>query len=39
MFDEVLVVAAVDPRLADAGMVGGDLVQELGAGGPARLPR
>jgi hypothetical protein len=32
VLDEVLAVAAVDPHLADAGMFGGDLVQELGAG-------
>ncbi len=33
MFDEVLAVAAVDPYLADARMVSGDLVQEPGADG------
>jgi hypothetical protein len=32
VFDEVLAVAAVDPHLADAGVFGGDLVQEPGAG-------
>ncbi len=33
MLDEVLAVATVDPHLADAGVVGGDLVQEPDAGG------
>jgi hypothetical protein len=33
MLDEVLTVAAVDPYLADSGMLGGDLVQEPGDGG------
>lgn len=32
MLDEVPTVAAVDPDLADPGVVGGDLVQEPGAG-------
>jgi hypothetical protein len=41
VFDEVLAVAAVDPHLPDARMVGGDLVEESGAGprSPARWPR
>lgn len=33
MFHEVLAVAAVDPHLADAGMAGGDPVEQRGAGG------
>ncbi|GAA2966945.1 hypothetical protein GCM10010446_60790 [Streptomyces enissocaesilis] len=32
MFDEVLAVPAVDPHLADAGVVGGNLVEQRGAG-------
>ena len=32
VLDEVLAVAAIDPHLADAGVFGGDLVQDLGAG-------
>jgi hypothetical protein len=32
MFDEVLAVAAVDPDLVDAGVLGGNLVQETDAG-------
>lgn len=32
MFDEVLAVAAVDPDLAEAGVLSGNRVQETGAG-------